>query len=119
MHRLTARFLLWFALSGAFAPLALALTAAPAHSCCLRKAHHCHSFTVAQSDPLNVHSPGCCSRESGRAVATSQWASPQPWAASAFADKAAGKVTESPAIPPATQLFTSQSTRAPPSISIA
>src|SRR5271154_6974200 len=91
MQRLTARFLLLFALIGTFVPLALAVTAVPPHSCCLRKAvHQCHQPATAtanesdQRDQRSIHGAGCCSRDCGRAVTTSQWAYPQPSSASVF-----------------------------------
>jgi len=119
MHRLTARFLLLFALLGAFAPLALAVTAPSPHACCRRMGHRCQGSAVAESDQLAVHGTGCCNHDCCRAVTTSQWASPQPWAAAAFAEKKAGSVGESHATIPANQLPSSQSTRAPPRISLA
>jgi len=119
MHRLTARFLLLFALLGAFVPLALAVTAPSPPACCRRMGHRCQGSAVAESDQPAVHGTGCCNHDCCRAVTTSQWASPQPWASAVFAEEVAGSVAEPHATTPSTQLFASQSTRAPPHVAIA
>jgi len=119
MYRLTARFLLCFALAGVFAPLAQALTAPPPHACCRRMSHRCQDSAAAESGQPAVHGTGCCNHDCCRAVTTSQWASPQPWATAAFAGRKAGSVGELHATIPANQLPSSQSTRAPPPISLA
>lgn len=117
MQRLTARLLLLFALVGTFAPLALALTAAPPHACCLRKsAHQCHG---SDPDQRTFHSTSCCQNNCRRAVTTSQWAHPQPSAAPLFARNVAARLVPSTPATPARKLFASRSTRAPPQISIA
>src|ERR1017187_4362601 len=114
MQRLTARFLLLFALVGTFVPLALAAAAAPPHACCIRKtAHQCHG---PDSDQRSVRSTRCCNQDCCRAVATSQWAHPQPSAASVIASDVEARIAQSHAKTPATQLFASQSTRAPPQV---
>lgn len=78
MHRLTARLLLLFALAGNLVPLATALTAAPSHACCVRKAaHHCHEPAVADSSQLVIRDTSCCGHDCCRAVTTAQWAHPQ------------------------------------------
>ena len=115
MHRLTARFLLLFALAGTFVPLALAATAASPHACCVRKsAHQCHGSAVAGSDQLVVRSAACCNRDCGRAVVTSQWANPQPRITNVFARSLDTRVAESHPEDPAAEFASSQSTRAPP-----
>jgi hypothetical protein len=120
MQRLTARFLLLFALAGTFVPLALAVTAAPPHACCVRKAtHQCHGSAAVESDQPAIHGTGCCNHDCCRAVTTSQSAHPQPSLASASARSVAARINESHAETPATGLLGSQSTRAPPAISIA
>jgi hypothetical protein len=119
MQRLTARFLLLFALLGTFVPLALAVTAEPPHACCLRKAlHQCHG---ADSDEraIAIHSNSCCNQNSSRAVTTPQSAHPQTPLASISAQNVEARLTESPAASPVTRLFASRSTRAPPQLSIA
>jgi len=117
MQGWTARFLLLFALAGTFVPLALAATAAPPHACCLRKApHQCHG---SDADQRSVRSTACCNHDCCRAVTTSQCAHPQPSLASAGAHFVASRIAESPASVPATERFASQSTRAPPQISLA
>jgi hypothetical protein len=120
MHRLTARFLLLFALVGTFAPLAPAGTAAPKHACCLRKSvHQCHS-PVSESDQRSISDTSCCNRSDGRrAVTTSQWAHAQPTTTAAFVQDIEARITESHTATPAAKRFSSQSTRAPPQISIA
>jgi hypothetical protein len=123
MQRLTARFLLMFALVGTFVPLALAATAAPAHSCCLRKAaHQCHqpaNASADEPDQRSIHGAGCCSHDCGRAATTSQWADPQPSLTPVFAQNVEGCVATSHNQVLASELFASQSTRAPPQLSIA
>jgi hypothetical protein len=119
MQRLTARFLLLFALAGTFVPLALAATAAPPHACCMRKAaHQCHG-SFAESDQREVRSTACCNHAYGRAVTTSQSAHPQPSLTSAFAPHLDALIPDFPAETPAAELLASQSPRAPPQSSIA
>ncbi len=75
MNRLTAKFLLLFALVGTLAPLALALTGPPQHACCVRKAvHHCHESDGADSSRLLISGAGCCNGDCCRAVTTARWA---------------------------------------------
>jgi hypothetical protein len=126
MQRLTARFLLLFALVGTFVPLALAATAAPPHSCCLRKsAHQCHQPANAaadesdQRDQRSIHGAGCCNHDCCRAVTTSQSADPQPSSAPVYAPNVEGCIAAFHSNAPAAELLASQSTRAPPQVSIA
>jgi hypothetical protein len=123
MQRLTARFLLLFALVGTFVPLAVAATAAPPHSCCLRKsAHKCHqpaSAAADESDQRSIHGAGCCRHDCCRAVTTSHSADPQSSPSSLFAPDVEGSVAASYSSALATGLLASQSSRAPPQISIA
>jgi len=117
MQRLTARFLLLFALVGTFVPPALAVTAAPPHACCLRKSvHQCHG---SDPDERAIRSNSCCNQNYSRAVTTSQWAHPQSSLVSLSVRKVESRLTESRAESPASKLFASQSTRAPPQLSIA
>jgi hypothetical protein len=77
MHRLTARLLLIFALTGNLVPLALA-AATPAHACCLRKvANHCHT-PAAQLDQPSIRAKGCCNHDCCRAATTARSACPSP-----------------------------------------
>jgi hypothetical protein len=118
MHRVTARFLLLFALVGTFAPLALAATGAPEHACCLRKGvHQCHA-SAPESDQRSIRD-SCRYRDGCRAVTTSQWAHAQPTTTAAFVQDIEARITESQTATPAAKRFSSQSTRAPPQISIA
>jgi hypothetical protein len=120
MHRLTARFLLLFALAGTFVPLALAATTPPMHACCRRKAaHSCHDSAALESEQLAIRGTGCCTQGAGRALTTAQWANPQPGMTAAFAPAADACLTESHPDTPATNLAASDSTRAPPQISLA
>src|ERR1700685_1795711 len=117
MQRLTARFLLVLALVGTFVPLALAVTAAPVHACCLRKAiHQCHG---SAPDQRTVRTTGCCNHDCCRAVTTSQSAHPRPPLASLVAPNVAARMAESRGATPATKLPASESPRAPPQASIA
>jgi len=119
MQRLTARFLLLFALVGTFVPLALAVTAAPPHACCIRKAAHpCHGSS-SEAEQRTVRGPGCCNHDCCRAATTAQWAHPRGWLASTIVQNVDARIAESLAGTPATELLASQSTRAPPPISIA
>src|SRR5450755_2955102 len=96
MQRLIARFLLLFALVGTFLPLAFAVTAAPVHACCLRKAvHQCH-----EADQLAFRCAGCCNRHSQRAVSTTQSAHPRPSLTSIVTQNVAARLTESRAVTP-------------------
>ncbi|MGP0019667.1 MAG: hypothetical protein ACLPHP_13930 [Candidatus Sulfotelmatobacter sp.] len=119
MQRLTARFLLLLALVGTFVPLALAATAAPEHACCLRKGvHQCHG-SAPESDQRSIRDTSCCHHDGCRAVTTPQWANTQPPVTAPFQQNVETSLAESRADSPATKLFSSQSTRAPPQISIA
>ncbi|MFZ0770296.1 MAG: hypothetical protein WAN08_02630 [Candidatus Sulfotelmatobacter sp.] len=116
MQRLTARFLLLFALVGTFVPLALAATSTPPHACCIRKAaHQCHGSDL---DQRAIRSSGCCNHDCCRAVSTSQSAHPQPSLLSIFSRNIDACIVESHVRTPATESFASQSTRAPPHFSI-
>jgi hypothetical protein len=117
MQRLTARFLLLFALLGTFVPLALAVTAESPHACCLRKAvHQCHG---SDPDERAIRGNSCCNQGYSRAVTTSQFAHPQTSLASISAQTVEAQIVESPAETPTRKLFASQSTRAPPQVSLA
>jgi hypothetical protein len=123
MRRLTARFLLLFALLGSFAPLALAATA-PAPACCIRKsAHPCHGmsaeFAAAGSLQLSIQSANTCSHDCCRAANTSQWANPQQALHASSTCVIEAGVIEVNSTTPVTGQTQSQSTRAPPQISAA
>jgi hypothetical protein len=116
MQRLTARFLLLFALAGTFAPLALAVTATPPHACCLRKStHQCHG---SDPDERAIRSTACCNHDCCRAATTSQCASPQPRITALFTQKVDERVAELNPDFQAAVLSASQSTRAPPQVSL-
>ncbi|MHB8216682.1 MAG: hypothetical protein ACYDDS_11430 [Candidatus Sulfotelmatobacter sp.] len=118
MHRLTARLLLLFALVGKLAPLTLAVTAPP-HACCVRKAaHHCHDSTAPESDQLVIRTAPCCNSNCGRAVITVRWASPPPPANGFCALKLEHHFSPRDLIFPNTNNSRTQSTRAPPYLSL-
>jgi len=79
MQRFTARFLLLIALVGTLLPLALQAKAAPSHACCRRTgAHHCSDSASPHSGGAVLRDAGCCNHDCCRAVASSQYAHPQP-----------------------------------------
>jgi len=115
MHRLTARFLLIFALAGNVIPLALAATAPPPHACCVRKvASHCHESAASESNQPSIRASGCCSHDCCRAVITAQWANPQPRAEGPFAKNVNAHVARPQADSPILEVSNFQSGRAPP-----
>ena len=118
MQRLTARFLLLLGLVGSFLPIALAATAATPHACCIRRAvHQCHgSFSL--SDDRAVRSSNCCNHDCCRGVHVSQSARPHP-SLPTIALKADIRFAHSQTEAVSTFLLTTQSSRAPPQISIA
>src|SRR5258708_32283310 len=115
MDRLTARFLLIFALVGNVIPLALAATGPPPHACCVRKvASHCHESSASESNQPSIRASGCCSHDCCCAAITAQWANPQPRADGHLAENVNARVTRSQ--PDSSTLVVSnfQSGRAPP-----
>jgi len=118
MQRLTARFLLLFALAGTFVPLALAATAAPPHACCLRNGvHQCHG-SGPESDERSIRDTACCNHDCCRAVTTSQCAHPQPRMTALFPHNVSACAAELNPDFRAAVLSASQSTRAPPQVSL-
>jgi hypothetical protein len=121
MHRLTARFLLFIALVGTLAPLALA-AATPIRACCVRKAiHHCHGALapeqISETGQLVVNDSSCCNHDCGRAVTQAQWAQAQPPATTALAPNVEAYVRQSTQVSPNTEVSLFQSTRGPPILS--
>lgn len=119
MQRLTAKFLLLFTLVGTFVPLALAVTVAPTHSCCIRKAAHQCRSSFTESDQRAVRSTACCNHNCCRAVTTSQSAHPGASPASVVARNLDIAISDSYAETPASELFALRSSRAPPRVSLA
>jgi hypothetical protein len=117
MQRLTAKFLLLFALFGTVAPIAMAITA-PQHACCVRKTHHCHESASPDSTQLAIRSQ-TCDHDCCRAAATSRWANTELRINPAAVQNIETNITDSQPRPPAAQHSASQSTRAPPQLSIA
>lgn len=96
----------------------LAATAAPPHACCIRKAaHQCHG-SGPEADQRTVHSTSCCNQGCGRGVTTFRSASPESSLAVAVADHVDVRLADLSAQNPSAVLFSSQSTRAPPRVSI-
>jgi hypothetical protein len=119
MKRLTASFLLLFALAGNFTQLALASSTVPPHACCLRKsAHHCHG-TVSESDELTIRDASCCAHDCCRAATTSQWAHPLPASIGVAASCVDARAIETQPTASVNKFSASRSTRAPPHVSIA
>src|ERR1700681_716079 len=74
MHRTTARLLLVLLLTGIFVPVALAISAAPPHACCLRKPMH---GRPSHDSEFNAP-PGCCQHDCCRTLTVSRWAHLSP-----------------------------------------
>lgn len=117
MQRVTAKFLLLFALIGTIVPIATAVTA-PQHACCSRKTHHCHESASLDSTQLAITSQ-TCDHDCCRAVRTSQWADPQLGITSAVVQDIELHAANLQPRTPAAQHSVSRSTRAPPQVSIA
>src|ERR1700757_2175938 len=114
MQRLTARFLLLFALAGTFLPLALQATGAPAHLCCRRAdEHRCHSYALTDPTQAAIRAPGC-HRDCCPAMASSHWAHPEPSRNALTANNSELNQAGPDPLPPPTAISPSRSTRAPP-----
>jgi hypothetical protein len=115
MHRLTARLLLVLLLVGVFAPVALAISAAPAHACCLRKPMHGRA-----SHDAEFHAPpGCCQHDCCRSLTVSQWAHLSPPATDQRTLACTSLRSAARPIGFATNVSRIYSGRAPPQLSIA
>jgi hypothetical protein len=119
MRRLTAIFLLLFALAGTFVPLAMATATAPQHACCIRKAHHCHDSATTDSEQLNISSAACCNHDCCRAARTSRSANPQSAISSACVQNGGQFTSALGSNAPAAATFHYRSTRAPPQLTLA
>jgi hypothetical protein len=117
MQRLTAKFLLLFALIGTVVPVAIAVTA-PQHACCIRKTHHCHESASSDSTQLAISSK-TCDHDCCRAVSTSKWANLQLGTSPAFVQNIEAHAADSQPHSPALELTASKSPRAPPQPSLA
>jgi len=118
MHRLVARLLLLFALVGNLVPPALAMNAAPAHACCVRKAAHpCHSGAIAVSIDHTLSAGTCCTRDCCRAVTVAQSARAQRHADLFRAQSVEYHVDQIPQAFIHSTALRSRSGRAPPVIS--
>ncbi|MGA2415619.1 MAG: hypothetical protein ABSF59_14300 [Candidatus Sulfotelmatobacter sp.] len=118
MPRLITRFLLFFALAGNLAPIALAANAAtPTHACCLRKGiHRCHDTAAPESSELVVRGAGCCHQECCRAVTTVRWAHAAPHATGFAAQNIEAYLSLQSLATPNNEVSRFQSTRAPPAV---
>jgi hypothetical protein len=119
MRRLTAIFLLLFALAGTCVPLAMAAVAAPQHACCLRKAHHCHDSATSDSEQLIISGAACCNHDCCRDARTSRSANPQAAISSAFVESISQFRATLGFNAPAAATFNYRSTRAPPQLTLA
>ena len=120
MQRLTAGFLLLFAIVGTILPAALQATATPEHACCRRQAgHHCHETGATNPQEPVVRGVGCCHGDCSRTVTTARWAHPQPQtgASSSELSRQVSLDTHDSAV--CARFLASLSTRAPPLVSIA
>jgi hypothetical protein len=114
MHRLTAKFLLVFALVGYLAPIAIA-SSAPAHACCVRKGiHHCEGPLGSETEQPVIRDASCCKGDCCRAVTTAQWAHARAIAAAGFVQKIEAYLGQSNPVSHNTDVSRFQSTRAPP-----
>jgi hypothetical protein len=113
MQRLTANLLLLFALLGTFVPLTEAVTAQPAHACCLRTAHHCHDSITSSTDPV-ITAPSCCGSNCQRAVTTIRRAHAKNSHNIFRGLNAADRIRAHDPSLPAFEPFQFQSSRAPP-----
>src|SRR5579859_4090562 len=117
MHRLVARLLLSVALAGNVIPLALAVTTAPRHACCVRKAaHSCHGSSATDADQLAIRNSGCCRQDCSRAVAFSK-VGLGPQSAGFYSPSGHDRLAAAESLAPVRTRRTRQSTRAPPRLS--
>jgi len=115
MHRLTARLLLVLLLTGILVPVALAISAAPPHACCLRKPMHGRPSHDAQFQAP----PGCCQHDCCRSITVSQWAHVSPLASAQVSPASATLQSEWQGLCFAVSIKHAHSGRAPPQFSIA
>ncbi len=120
MQRLTARCLLLFVLIGTLMPVALQATVTPQHACCRRHAtQHCHDSADTNPEEPVIRGAGCCNRDCGRAVTTSDWALPEPAPPAGSASNVGNHEMVSEQSSQATAFFGFLSTRGPPRSSLA
>jgi hypothetical protein len=119
MQRLTARFLLLFALVGTFLPMALDATSAPMHACCRRTgAHHCTDSSGTSDEPT-VRDTSCCNHNCAGAVTTARWAHAQPASASVVSHPISIREGDRQRNAPASAILSARFTRGPPRLFIA
>jgi len=116
MRRHTARSLLLVMLMGILAPSALAVLAAPAHACCLRKKSHCHSSRPTEE--LTFHAANCGQHDCCRALAATHSAKLQPSHSTKITPHCQTIHTNLNSAYSHAYFITSRSVRAPPSSAI-
>ncbi|HKV81453.1 MAG TPA: hypothetical protein VJP02_25120 [Candidatus Sulfotelmatobacter sp.] len=120
MQRLTARFLLLFAIVGTILPAALQATGTPQHACCRRQAtHHCHDSADSNPQGPVLRGPGCCHGNCSSTVTTARWAHPQPRTGASSSELSHQASLDTPDSAAYARFLASLSTRAPPLVSIA
>jgi len=115
MHRVIARLLLVLLLTGIIAPVALAISAAPPHACCLRKPMHGRPSHDAQFQAP----PGCCQHDCCRALTVSRGVRLTSKACAQAAPPSTIRQSERQAIHFSSSVNHAHSGRAPPQFSIA
>ncbi|MGA8621687.1 MAG: hypothetical protein WB660_24590 [Candidatus Sulfotelmatobacter sp.] len=118
MRQMIAKLLLFFAVIGNLAPLALAAASEPLHACCVR-AHHCHDSLALEAGQLDIRDASCCKADCCRAITTAQRAHAQPPIATGFTQNIEAYLGWSTSILPKLDVSRSESCRAPPLSSIA
>jgi len=114
MHRATARLLLVLLLTGIVVPVALAISAAPPHACCLRKPMHARPSNDAQFQAP----PGCCQHDCCRPLTVSRVAHLTPKACAQATPASTILQSERKAIHFGLSVNHAYSGRAPPQFSI-
>ncbi len=115
MHRATARLLLVLLLVGIFMPVALAISAAPPHACCLRKPMHGRPSHDAQFQAP----PACCQHDCCRPLTVSRGAHPASKTGAPAASASTILRSQRESIGFASSVNYAHSGRAPPQFSIA
>jgi hypothetical protein len=115
MHRLTARLLLVLLLVGVFVPVALAISATPAHACCMRKPMHGRPSHDAEFQGP----PGCCQHDCCRPLTVSRAAHLTSTTCAQATPASAILQSERQPSRLATSVNRAHSGRAPPQFSIA
>ena len=113
MHRLTASLLLVLLLAGTLAPVALAISVAPPHACCLRKPQRDKG-----SHDFSFRAPNCCRHDCCRSLTVSHWSYLWTWTKSYISPPSATLRSELHPFNLPKTLHFSRPVRAPPKFSI-